>query len=151
MILVDHDLSRLIVDLEIIQKDTFSTDCITNIGYDLRTKAFYDDGGEHTSKVLTPGESVMTSAEEIINMPVDMVAIVHDRNSRIRQGLSVSAPIYQPGHKTRVFFRLTNISANEIRLSAEDSYAMIIFEQLSALQANRIVERSKTKLEAIRV
>lgn len=131
MILVDHDLSKLIADSEIIQKDTFSPERITNIGYDLRTKAFYDDDGEHTSKVLAPGESVMTLAEEIINMPVDMVAIVHDRNSRIRQGLSVSAPIYQPGHKTRVFFRLTNISANEIRLSAEDSYAMIVFEQLS--------------------
>lgn len=131
MILVDHDLSKLIADSGIIQSDTFSPDCVTNIGYDLRAKAFYDDGGEHTSKVLAPGESVMVSAEEIINMSADMAAIVHDRNSRIRQGLSVSAPIYQPGHKTRVFFRLTNISENEIRLNAGDSYAMIIFEQLS--------------------
>lgn len=132
MILVDHDLSKLIADSGIIQNDTFSPDCITNIGYDLRTKAFYDDNGEHASKLLVPGESVMVSTEEIINMPVDMAAIVHDRNSRIRQGLSVAAPIYQPGHKTRVFFRLTNISENEIRLSADDSYAMIIFEKLSA-------------------
>ena len=70
MILVDHDLSKLIADSGIIQEDTFSPDCITNIGYDLRTKAFYDDDGEHTSKSLAPGESVMVSTEEIINMPV---------------------------------------------------------------------------------
>lgn len=131
MILVDHDLSKLIAEKGVIQQDTYDPDCITNIGYDLRTKAFYGDDGEHTSKVLLPGESVMVSAEEIICLPNDMVAIVHDRNSRIRQGLSVTAPIYQPGHKTRAFFRLTNISENEVQLSSEERYAMIVFEKLS--------------------
>lgn len=136
MILVDEDLSDLIANKGLIQEGTFDPDCITNIGYDLRTYAFYDDTGEHTSKDLSPGESVMVSTEEIINMPVDLAAIVRDRNSRIRQGLSVAAPVYQPGHKTRVFFRLTNISADEIKLSTDDSYAMIIFERLSHAAAN---------------
>lgn len=131
MILVDHDLSALVASEGIIQQDTYDPGCITNIGYDLRTKAFYDDTGEITDKRLMPGESVMVSTQEIICMPNDMAAVVYDRNSRIRQGLSVSAPIYQPGHKTRIFFRLTNISENEIKLSADDSYAMVIFEKLS--------------------
>lgn len=131
MILVDRDLSMLISKKGIIQNDTYDPDCVTNIGYDLRTKAFYDDGGECFEKVLSPGESVMVASEEIIHLPDDIAATVHDRNSRIRQGLSVLSPIYQPGHKTRVFFRLINLSENEIKLSRDDSYAMIIFEELS--------------------
>ena len=130
MILADHDLSKLIAE-GLIQKETYDPDCLTNIGYDLRTKAFFDESGEHTEKVLLPGESVMVSAEEILEMPKNIAAVVHDRNSRIRQGLSVLAPVYQPGHLTRVFFRLTNISGDEIKLTTENSYAMIIFEELS--------------------
>ena len=132
MILTDHDLSDLIANHDLIQNDTYDPDCVTNIGYDLRSKAFFDENGEQHTKILTPGESVMVSAEEIIHMPDNMAAIVQGRNSRIRQGLSVTAPVYQPGHVTRVFFRLTNISSNEISLTSGESHAMIIFEQLSS-------------------
>ena len=42
----------------------------------------------------------------------------------------MDAPVYQPGHTTRVFFRLTNLSANELRLAAGERYATLIFEKL---------------------
>lgn len=131
MILVDRDLSRKIEKEELFQKGTYDIKCVTNVGYDLRTKAFYDDAGAQTEKLLSPGESVMIATQEIIQMPLNLAAIVHDRNSRIRQGLSVSAPIYQPGHTTRIFYRLTNFSECAIQLSADESYAMILFEELS--------------------
>lgn len=86
MILTDHDLSDLIANHDLIQNDTYDPDCVTNIGYDLRSKAFFDENGEQHTKILTPGESVMVSAEEIIHMPDNMAAIVQGRNSRIRQG-----------------------------------------------------------------
>lgn len=131
MILTDHDLSTIIAEKGLIQNGTFSPDSITNIGYDLRSKAFYDEDGEHQKKDLAPGESVMVAAEEILHMPDNIAATVRDKNSRIRQGLLVTAPMYQPGHNTRVFFRLSNLSANEIRLIAGESHAMIVFEQLT--------------------
>lgn len=131
MILTDHDLSASIAENGLIQNDTFSPDNVTNVGYDLRSKAFYDEDGEHQKKDLAPGESVMVAAEEILHMPNNMAATVRDKNSRIRQGLLVTAPMYQPGHDTRVFFRLSNFSADEIRLVTGESHAMIIFEQLT--------------------
>lgn len=131
MILTDHDLSASIAENGLIQNDTFSPENVTNVGYDLRSKAFYDEDGEHQKKDLAPGESVMVAAEEILHMPHDMAATVRDKNSRIRQGLLVTAPMYQPGHDTRVFFRLSNFSADEIRLVAGESHAMIVFEQLT--------------------
>lgn len=39
--------------------------------------------------------------------------------------------MYQPGHNTRVFFRLTNVSGNELSLDAGDQCATLVFEQLS--------------------
>ena len=56
-----------------------------------------------------------------------MAGIVNIRNSKLRQGLSVESPIYFPGHRTRVFFRLTNVSNADIDLAAGDSYAAIFF------------------------
>lgn len=131
MILVDRDLSKKIMDENLFQEGTYDIKNVTNIGYDLRTKEFYDDTGAQTEKLLAPGESVMVATLEIVQMPSNLAAVVHDRNSRIRQGLSVSAPIYQPGHKTRIFYRLTNFSEYAIQLSTEESYAMILFEELS--------------------
>ena len=50
-----------------------------------------------------------SSTSELIHLPSTLVARVMLRNSRIRQGLSLDAPLYFPGHSTRVFFRVTNI------------------------------------------
>lgn len=49
----------------------------------------------------------------------------------MRQGLVVSGPHYQPGHKTYAFLRVTNISKNIITLSRGNKIAQIIFEQLT--------------------
>lgn len=57
MILTDHDLSDLIANHDLIQNDTYDPDCVTNIGYDLRSKAFFDENGEQHTKILTPGEN----------------------------------------------------------------------------------------------
>ena len=65
-------------------------------------------------------------------MPTDMLGRIALKNSRIRQGLSLDAPVYQPGHKTRIYFRLTNVSADTIVLYAGDRYATILFDKLSA-------------------
>ena len=45
-------------------------------------------------------------------------------------GFTLDAPVYQPGHNTSVYFRLTNISSNVLSLMAGEQYAMLMFEQL---------------------
>ena len=48
------------------------------------------------------------------------------RNSAIRLGLAVEAPVYQPGHKTRIFFRVTNFSSASIKLKENTSVCSLM-------------------------
>lgn len=129
MVLVDKEIAVLAEQNGLI--DSFDSNCLTNIGYDLRAK-YFAVGKEKTDHVsLLPGESVFVAAVEMVHMPNDLLCRVVLKNSRIRQGFTIDAPVYQPGHNTRIFFRLTNISANELSLDAGDKCAMLVFEQLS--------------------
>lgn len=111
--------------------DPFKAERVTNIGYDLSCESFIKEPGREESKItLGPKESAFVKSSEIMNLPDDMIAYVQLRNSRIRQGLTLDAPIYQPGHNTKVFFRITNISDSEINLNCADEIATIIFFKL---------------------
>ena len=103
-------------------------DNIGPVSCDLTVDAFYTAEGRSTSALLKPGDSVFVSSRETIHLPNDLTAKVLLKNSRIRQGLSLEAPLYFPGHETVVYFRITNISADSIELDTSRSIAQIIFE-----------------------
>lgn len=104
---------------------------INQVTCDLTTDAFITDGGEKTGSVrLAPGESAFVQCVEGVSLPADLAACITLRNSRIRQGLTLDAPLYFPGHSTVLFFRVTNISAGEISLSAVDGLAQVSFERV---------------------
>lgn len=128
MVLVDHEITKLAKECELI--GGYEESCITNIGYDLRAEYFAVDQKEVTTTSIMPGESVFVASKESIRLPTNLLGRVFLKNSRIRQGLSLEAPVYQPGHFTKVFFRLRNVSNSEITLGAGEKYAMIVFEQL---------------------
>ena len=71
-----------------------------------------------------------SSTSELIHPPSTIVARVILRNSRIRQGLSLDAPLYFPGHSTRVFFRVTNVSQGAIALDCSRGIAQLVFERV---------------------
>lgn len=140
MLLVDRDISAFLSNGSALNSDENQTaitggdpNSVTNIGYDLTTERFYklSSSGE-TSCTLLPGESVFAESEEHLRFDSQTVGIVALRNSRIRQGLSLDAPVYQPGHKTPIRFRLTNISDKAIELEAGEKHAMLLFYQLAA-------------------
>ena len=54
---------------------------------------------------LEPHDSAFVMSKESIELPNNIIAKVVLRNSRIRQGLTIDTPIYQPGHRTKVFFQ----------------------------------------------
>lgn len=136
MICVDKDIKQFI-------KNSNDKDCqdtrifdgiesnVTSVGYDLRTKNFCH-GVNLVSKeyTLDPGEGVFVAAEETVHMAQDMIGRIFLKNSRLRQGLSLEAPVYQPSHKSRMFFRVRNVSDNRITLKAGESYAMLMLERL---------------------
>lgn len=131
MVLVDHEILSKIKNDGIIRN--YKKNCITNIGYDLRAKCFVVSNDRLPRVELQPGDSAFVETEEVISMPTDLMGQVVLKSSRCRQGLSIESPIYQPGNKTRVYFRLTNLSGDNILLSANEQYAMIVFTKLSSI------------------
>lgn len=129
MVLVDREVRARVNNESMIE--SYDERCLTNIGYDLRAKQFTVGGELKDSITLEPGESTFVEPAETVNMPNDLMGQVVLKNSRIRQGLSLEAPFYQPGHQTRVYFRLTNVSADSITLAAGEKYATIVFQKLS--------------------
>lgn len=115
----------------------FDQNQVTNIGYDLKTETFFLDAKTSQTEVkLAPGDTVFVRTVETITLPDDMAAVVQLKNSRIRQGLSLTAPIYQPGHKTKVFFRVTNITKKMMTLDLKKGIAYLIFLPLGESVAN---------------
>lgn len=130
MVLVDCQIKERVDSSSLI--DSFSQDHLTNIGYDLRAKNFYTGKEAEESITLQPYESAFVESVEVVTMPVNLIGRVVLKNSRIRQGFSMDAPVYQPGHKTRIYFRITNFSADAITLYRGESYVTILFEELGA-------------------
>lgn len=105
------------------------------ISYDLKIEKIIlpdDEDSERSSYALNPGETVFVSSKENIKLPNDMIGFVSLRNGCIRQGLSLDAPIYQPGHYTKVFVRITNVSNKRISLLAGQSIAQIFFSKIGS-------------------
>lgn len=109
----------------------FREECVQTIGYDLRTASFYSSSTKESKEItLEPMESTFVQCEESISLPANISASVTLRNSRIRQGLLLTAPVYYPGHNTPVYFRVTNVSAEWITLREGDGIATLLFEDL---------------------
>ena len=70
------------------------------------------------------------SISEHIHLPGTLVARVMLCNSRIRQGLSLDASLYFPGHSTRVFFCVTNVGQGAIALDCACGIAQLVFERV---------------------
>lgn len=136
MIYVDNIIRSFLVNGDVRETEQtaiFGGDesCITNIGYDLRANAFYADGQKLDAYQLEPGDSVIAESTEIIHFDRDTCGMVNIKNSRLRMGLLIDSPVYQPGHTTRIYFRITNLSNDAVSLVSGDKYVMLLFEQLS--------------------
>ncbi len=137
MILTDNDIKVFVENGRKNLADGSQTaildgddECVTNIGYDLRASGFVAEGKEKPEYELNPGETVFMKSVERVAFDNVTCGQVHTKNSRIRMGLTSEAPLYQPGHTTNIFVRLTNISDKVISLKAGAKYVMLSFEQL---------------------
>lgn len=128
MTLTDKKIKELIQTGVLLNANETNVDLVH---YDLKTECFCrKDEKPLIAVCLKPGDSVFVQSAEEIKLPKNMLAKVILRNSRIRQGLSIEAPVYFPGHHTKVFFRVTNVSANEITLDTDKGIASVMFEKL---------------------
>ena len=130
MILVDNQIKQYGEKI----LTPFNANNVSNICYDITTDRFcIAEGDERKHIELQPGDSVFVQSVEKLMMPDNMIGRITLRNSRIRMGLSLDAPVYQPGHETKIFFRITNVSRNAVKLDCSKGIASIMFETLDAV------------------
>lgn len=134
MYLQEEELRQLSKDSEIKLIHDAVPENFRNLAYDLRVKEIQwieekkpQTADEH---VLKPGDSIFVSTMEDIKLPNDMIAQIIPRSSSVRMGLDIAAPVYQPGHHTRIFVRITNIADNEITIRQGMSVFSIMFYRL---------------------
>ena len=130
MVLVDKEIrQRLKDDLPLIENvDNSLINCVS---CDLTVKNVVNKKMNDNKYELLPGCVVFVETNESLNMHNDLLGIVTEKNSRMRQGLKVDAPRYHPGHSTHIFLRVQNISDKAITISKNSKIAQIMFEKLS--------------------
>lgn len=119
MFLKDDELKSDIIDFA--KAENFG-----NISYDLRIKNILVNNQHLSEYEIKPTETVFVSTIETLTVPNNMFCQIVARNSAIRLGLEIEAPVYQPGHKTRIFFRVTNFSNATIKLKEETSVCSLM-------------------------
>lgn len=131
MILVDKDIKKYVSDKELIIGE-YKEENVNCISYDLTLDYCIDRNGEkHNEFEIQPGETIFICTLEKLKIPTNILGRIAEKNSRMRQGLVVSGPHYQPGHVTYAFLRVSNISSDIIVLKHGMKIAQIIFEQLT--------------------
>ena len=128
MLLSDGEIRKLIEQDMLVNADKNNVGTIT---CDLRTKRFvFSDGLSRASCKLQHGDSAFVECVEGVQLPHTIAARVLLKNSRIREGLTLDAPLYFPGHRTVVYYRVTNVSADTITLCSARPIAQIAFERV---------------------
>ena len=131
MILVDKELRKLIENEPKLIKGLNSDSQINCVSCDLTVDKVVNADMKKGAYEILPGDVIFVRANEELNMPNDLLGIVTEKNSRMRQGLRVDAPRYHPGHKTKIYLRVQNISDKAITIAKNNSIAQIMFEKLS--------------------
>ena len=133
MFIVDTDIKKGCENGKFIVTH-YSEENVGAISYDLGIDEIITGTHGETSSVyeLHPGSTVYIRTKEEIQIPRDYVGVVGEKNSVMREGLVVSAPYYQPGHRTYCFLRVQNISASVVTLRKGKKIAQIMFSKLSA-------------------
>ena len=98
--------------------------------YDVTIDEIILDEGNSKSHTLQPDEMVFIKTKEEIRMPDNLLGVIGEKNSVMRLGLWVSGPRYFPGHQTKMFLRVKNISAKDITISSGMKIAQLFFEEM---------------------
>ncbi len=145
MVLTDKDIRSLCEQKEMPLIMGFQEENLGAVSYDLTIKNILtSDKLTQTNYNLAPGEYVYVEMQEGLNMSDDLIGRIEEKNSRMRMGMVVSGPTYQPGHKTAIFLRVQNISSNIIVLHASMNIAQIVFEKLTQKPEYTYADRKDT-------
>lgn len=133
MVYSDADILKMVKENKLITEG-FKEENLGPCTYDLTAGAVcFSDGTEKELPwVVRPKEFIILKMKETIALPNDTIARILERNSLMRFGLQVSGPVYQPGHRTKIFLRVFNMSWSKIRIEEDFGIAQIMFEKLES-------------------
>lgn len=94
---------------------------LSHCGYDIRCKQ---------GLVLDPGEFRIASTVERFVMPNDVMAIVHDKSTWARRGLSMFNTCLEPSWCGWLTLELVNNGRETLIINAGDPIAQVIFHRL---------------------
>ncbi len=130
MYIVDKQIKKM-CENGLLIAENYNPENVGAVSYDLTVKNIYVENTKKISYDLEPDKTIFIGTEETLTIPENMIGIVKERNSIMREGLVVNGPCYQPGHKTRCFLWVTNISENIITIKKGKKIAQIMFDTLS--------------------
>lgn len=85
----------------------------------------------YLEEVETTGRFMIASAIEEFNMPNDLMAIVHDKSTWARRGLSVFNTVIEPGWKGFLTLELVYHGEGELYIPAGSGIAQVVFDWVS--------------------
>lgn len=80
---------------------------------------------------IEPGMFILASTYEHIQMPNDLLAVVHDKSSWARQGLSVFNTVIEPGWYGYLTLELVNQSKQPIFIDRWTPIAQVVMHRLT--------------------
>lgn len=101
---------------------------LSEAGYDIRVKQDLNFG--HMTLWGKAARFQLASAIEEFQMPDNLVAIVHDKSSLARQGVSVFNTVIEPGWKGFLTLEIVYHGNSPIRIPAGTGIAQVIFHQV---------------------
>lgn len=128
MVLVDKEIKAR--SSEIFKKN-YDPRHVQPISYDIYIDQIISENENVTTFTLEPHEVVMVRCKEEVHVPHDLIIRIENKNSMIRWGLTVTAPVYNPGHTTPVYLRVENVSGNNVTIEQDMAIAQMLFEKLS--------------------
>lgn len=136
MFIVDKKIKEMCSHGKLIVEN-YNPDNVGSVSCDLTVDYIraYDETKNEYENInnyeLYPNKTVFICTNETLEIPQNMVGIIEEKNSVMREGLVVAGPCYQPGHKTKCFLRVTNISEHVITIKNNKKIAQIMFDILS--------------------
>lgn len=82
--------------------------------------------------IMWPGRFALVSTVERFDMPDDVLAIVHDKSTWVRRGLSVFNTVIEPGWRGFLTLELKMNAPRFLRVRAGSGIAQIVFHRLEA-------------------
>lgn len=106
---------------------TFGLSCA---GYDIRIRESITLWAPHGSKIEAQRSFQLCSSIEYFEMPNNVMAVVHDKSSWARRGLSVFNTVIEPGWRGYLTLELKNFGLKDLYIRKGSPIAQVVFHKL---------------------